>query len=229
MPAAKRKGAGDKTKAQSKATLKNSVTSQSKLTRSENPMDWVFDNPLGAMPGFVFAVLKKSYQGHPNSAVEFGGRKLRPILGVTKDGAPDPDVITAYRTGTVLPTDAPDAFDEPEVLLRAIDAFACDHEASLLIYVTLSFPEATRAHHSWEEARAFSLEAFARKRKLPVCLIQHRPGEVGSDNPIHLHLLVGARRLDGTGFRGYAEELLCDDGQQVIYDEWQAFRKSRIS
>ncbi|MEA1071755.1 hypothetical protein [Sphingomonas sp. LY160] len=189
-------------------------------------MDWLYDNPMGAMPNFVFAVLKQSYQGFKNSAVEFGGRKLRPVIGRASDGLPDQEVITAYRTGTVLPMDAPDVLDEPELLLKAIDVSACPHEAALLIYVTLGFPKTTRLHHAWEEARAFSLEALARKRQLPVCLVQHRPGEVGSDNPIHVHLLIGARRLDGTGFRGYAQELLCDEGQRVLFNEWRACNHS---
>jgi hypothetical protein len=203
-----------------------SLILQAQQTRSDNPMDWLYDNPLGAYPNFVFGILKQSYQGFPNTAVEFGGRKLRPVDGHAADGCIDRAGITAYRHGTVLPDDAPDPFDEIEVFLKAIDFAACAHEAALLIYLTLSFPDARRLHHCWEEGRAFSLQAFARKRQLPVGLIQHRPGEVGSDNPAHLHLLVGARRLDGTGFRGFATDLLCDEGQQILFDEWTAFRET---
>lgn len=201
-----------------------SLSVQAQQTRSDNPMDWLYDNPLGAYPDFVFGILKQSYHGFPNSAVEFGGRKLRPIEGRAADGSVDLAAITAYRHGTVLPDDAPDSYDEIEVLLKAVDLAACAHESALLVYLTLSFPDARRLHHCWEEGRAFSLEAFARNRQLPVGLIQHRPGEVGSNNPAHLHLLVGARRLDGTGFRGYAADLLTDEGQRTVHDEWLAFR-----
>lgn len=208
-----------------KATERSVVLTKPQF-RSENPMDWLYDNPLGAYPNFVFGILRQSYQGFQNSVLEFGERKLRPVEGQAPDGSPDPEALTAYRYGTVLPQDAPDGFDDVRVLLLGLDRAVCPHEPAMLIYLTLGYPEATRLHHCWEEARAFSFEAFARKRQLPVLLCQHRPGEVGSDNPVHLHLLVSPRRLDGTGFRGYANDLLCDGGQQLIYDEWLAFREA---
>jgi hypothetical protein len=193
-----------------------------KSARSENPLDWLYDNPLGPFPNFTFGVLKRSYHGHTNTAVEFGGRKLRPI----KPTSADPDAITAYRYGTVLPKDAPDELDDAFPLLAAIDAASCPHEAALLIYVTLAFPRATRLHHCWEEGRAFCLEKLAIERRCPVLLCQHRPGDVASDNPVHLHLLIGPRRIDGTGHRGYATDLICDHGQRLLHDEWLAFRKA---
>jgi hypothetical protein len=133
-----------------------------KPERSENPLDWLYDNPLGSSPHFTFAVLKRSYQGHTNTAVEFGGRKLRPI----KPTPEDPVAITAYRYGVVLPEDAPDELDEALPLLAAIDRASCTHEAALLIYVTLAFPRATRLHHCWEEGRAFCFK-LAMERRCP--------------------------------------------------------------
>ncbi|PWG03511.1 hypothetical protein [Sphingosinicella humi] len=210
-------------KAQSSTPAKARAQAQ---LRSDNPMDWLFDNPLGPYPNFVFGILKQSYQGFSNTAVEFGGRKLRPVEGHTTDAPPDRPPITAYRHGTVLPEDAPDAFDDIELLLKAFDLAACPHAPALLAYVTLSFPDARRLHHCWEEARAFSVQAFARRRQLPVGLIQHCPGEAGSDNPVHVHLLVGPRRLDGIGFRGYVTDILMDEGQEVLHGEWLNFRKA---
>ena len=192
-----------------------------KSGRSENPLDWLYVNPLGAFPNFGFGVLKRSYQGHPNTAVEFGGRKLRPI----KPSSSDLTAFTAYRYGVVLPKDAPDELDDAIPLLAAIDASSCPHEAALLIYVTLTFPRATRLHHCWEEGRAFCFK-LAMERQCPILLCQHRPGDVGSDNPTHLHLLIGPRRADGTGFRGYLTDIISDEGQQVLHDEWAAFRKA---
>ncbi len=209
-------------------SAKHAVTAVFPQARSENPMDWLYDNPLGTFPNFVFGILRQSYRGFPNSAVEFGGRKLRPIEGRNAEGALDVTALTAYRVGTVLPRDAPDAFDDAGALLQALDRAACPQEQALLVYLTLSFPEATRLHHCWEEARAFCYAAFARQRQLPVVLCQHRPGEVGSSNPVHLHLLVSPRRIDGTGFRGYATDLLCEEAQQLIFDEWLAFRSSWV-
>jgi hypothetical protein len=194
--------------------------------RSANPMDWLFDNPLGSNEDFTFGVLKQSYGGYANSACLFGFHKLNP-LGLQRgpDGAPLPG-FGCYKSGVVLPPHADDALDSEVDLLIAIEESACQHEAALLLYVTLSFPGATRLHHCWSEGVAFANEAFAIKRHLPVVVVQHRPGAAGSGNPVHLHLLVGPRRLDGTGFRGYAEDILCNEGQRILFEEWTAFRAS---
>jgi hypothetical protein len=192
--------------------------------RSSNPMDWLFDSPLGASPDFNFGILKQSYQGHKNSACLFGLRKLNPVpVERSSDGSP-PAGFSSYKSGVVLPPDADDSLDGEADLLIAIEESACCHNPSLLLYLTLSFPDATRMHHCWRESYAFADEAFARKRRLPVVVVQHRPGAVGSGNPAHVHLLVGPRQLDGTGFRGYAHDTLCDDGQQILYEEWTTFR-----
>lgn len=209
-PAAQRKAAGAKKEPQ---------------PRSDNPMDWLFDNPLGSYPDFVFGILKQSYGGHRNNVLEFATRKLRPVEGRGGDGKPDPEAITAHRFGAVLPEDAPDVFDDIFELLPAIQEAALPHEPALLIYVTLSFSETRRLHTGWEEARAFALEAFAHARQLPVALVQHAPGRVGSNNPPHVHLLVSPRRLTGMDFAGYAVDISCDEGQKLIYDEWLAFRR----
>lgn len=199
---------------------KRATKSAQPSKRSENPMDWLYDNPLGTFENFTFGILKRSYKGYPNSALEFGGRKLRPI----EPSSDDPEAITAYRYGVVLPDDAPDELDDAVPLLTAIDRASCAHEPALLIYVTLAFPEARRLHHCWEEGRAFCFERIANRRQCPVVICQHRPGDAGSDNPVHLHLLIGPRKIDGTGFRGYAD-LISDQGQQMIHDEWVDFRE----
>jgi hypothetical protein len=195
--------------------------------RPANPMEWLFDNPLGANENFTFAVLKKTYGGHKNSACLFGFHKLNP-LGLQRDenGVPAKE-FGCYKSDVVLPIDADDAMDSEAELLIAIEESATRFNPALLIYLTLSFPNATRMHHCWKEGMAFAAEAFARKRRLPVVIIQHRPGAAGSSNPVHLHLLVGPRQLDGTGFRGYADDILGDEGQQILFGEWMAFRGAR--
>jgi hypothetical protein len=192
--------------------------------RSANPMDWLYDNPLGSFENFTFGVLNHSYGGYKNSTCLFGYHKLNPVSGVAgPDGGP-PAPFSCYKSRAVLPRDADDALDCETDLLIAIEESACRHEPSLLLYLTLAFPDATRLHHCWSDSVAFADHAFARKRQLPVVAVQHRPGIVGSNNPVHVHLLVGPRRLDGTGFRGYAHDILCNEGQQVLFDEWTAFR-----
>jgi hypothetical protein len=197
--------------------------------RSANPMDWLFDNPLGASDHFNFGVLKQSYRGYKNSACLFGYHKLNPVpVGRSSEGG-SPAGFSSYKSGVVLPSDADDALDGEVDLLIAIEESACCHDPSLLLYLTLSFPGATRLHHCWRVSYAFADQAFAQKRQLPVVLVQHRPGAVGSGNPAHVHLLVGPRQLDGTGFRGYAHDILCDEGQQILFDEWTAFRATWAS
>ena len=53
------------------------ASATTKPPRSDNPMDWLYDNPLGSFPDFTFGILKQSYQGHRNKASEFAIRKLR--------------------------------------------------------------------------------------------------------------------------------------------------------
>lgn len=193
-------------------------------TRSSNPMDWLYDNPLGSYPDFTFGILEQTYRGFANTPSEFCLRKLRPVDGLEHEGSFDEATFTAYRYGTVLPEDALDVFDSAGPLLKGFDLSVSPNQPAVLIYVTMAFPEARRLHHAWEESRAFAFENFAQKRQLPVLIVQHRPGDAGSDNPVHTHLLVSARRVDGTGYRGFASELLCDYGQRIVYEEWCDFR-----
>jgi hypothetical protein len=186
-------------------------------------MDWLYDNPLGSYPDFTFGILEQTYRGFANTPSEFCLRKLRPVNALEHEGSFDEETFTAYRFGTVLPGDAPDVFDSTALLLKGFDLAVSPNQPAVLIYVTLAFPEARRLHHVWEESRAFAYENFAKKRQLPALIVQHRPGDAGSDNPVHSHLMISPRRIDGTGYRGFAEELLCETGQQILFDEWSEF------
>lgn len=196
-----------------------------KPQRSDNPMDWLYDNPLGSFPDFTFGILKHSYQGHRNKASEFAIRKLMPASSDNLDPATfDVTLVTAFRYGVILPPGAPDYLDAADLALKMFDIAPLQHQSALLVYATLSFPDATRLHHAWEESRAFCVQNLGRDRGLMTLLVQHRPGEMGSDNPVHTHLLICPRRIDGTGLRGFAEELLSDEGQKLLFDEWIAHR-----
>lgn len=200
------------------------VRASKRKCRSSNPMDWLYDNPLGSFPNFTFGILEQTYRGFPNTPSEFCLRKLRPVGAIEHEVSFDEHTFTAYRFGAVLPKDAPDALDATGPLLKGFDLAVSPNQPAVLIYVTLAFPDTRRLHHAWEESRAFAYENFAQKRQLPVLVVQHRPGDAGSDKPVHTHLLISARRMDGTGYRGFASELLRDEGQRIIYDEWSNFR-----
>lgn len=194
-----------------------------KVERSDNPMDWLFDNPMGDYPDFGFGVLRQTYRGHPNLPSEFGGRKLRPAAQDTEPAHTDTQ-ITANWADVVLPPDAPDELARPCRLLQALDEAVVPHEPATLIYATLSYPDATREHHAWNEARAFAFSTLALKRKLPTLLVLHNPSVVASDNPIHVHLLISPRKVDGLGFRGFDPDLAYNEAQDIIFEEWKVFR-----
>lgn len=194
-----------------------------KAERSDNPMDWLFDNPMGDYEDFGFGILRQTYRGFANLPSEFGGRKLRPGAQDNEPARSDAE-ITASWADVVLPPDAPDTLARPCQLLQALDEAIMPHEQAALIYATLSYPEETREHHAWNEARAFAFSTLALKRKLPTLLVLHNPSIVASDNPIHVHLLISPRRMDGLGFRGFDPALIYNEAQDVIFEEWQGFK-----
>ena len=195
-----------------------------KVERSDNPMDWLFDNPMGDYPDFGYGVLRQTYRGHRNLPSEFGGRKLRPGAQSTAPALCDTE-ITASRADVVLPPNASDEYARPCRMLKALDEAIIPQEQAILIYATLSYPEETREHHAWNEARAFAFSALALRRKLPTLVVLHNPSIVASDNPIHVHLLISPRKVDGLGFRGFDSELIYNEGQDALFDDWKRFRE----
>ncbi len=205
-------------------TAKKTIDDRPQTERSDNPMDWLFDNPMGDYPDFGFGILRQTYRGYPNLPSEFGGRKLRPGSKHTEPARSDAE-ITASWADVVLPPGASDDIARPCRMLKALDEAIVEHEPATLIYATLSYPDEIREHHAWNEARAFAFTALALKRKLPTLLVLHNPSIVASDNPIHVHLLISPRRMDGIGFRGFDEELTFNEGQEILFAEWAAFKK----
>ena len=206
-----------------KKTAVSQGTSGQFAGRSTNPMDWLFDNPIGDLPDFGFGILRQTYRGFPNSPSEFGGRKLRPGAVDTEPARRDAD-ITASWADVVLPPNAPDDLARPCRLLKALDEAIVPHEQAVLVYATLSYPEETREHHAWNEARAFAFSVLALKRRLPTLVVLHNPAVVASENPIHVHLLISPRRANGLGFKGFDDDLIYNEAQQLLFDEWRAFR-----
>ena len=107
------------------------ASATTKPQRSDNPMDWLYDNPLGSFPDFTFGILKHSYQGHRNKASEFAIRKLMPASSDNLDPATfDVSGITAFRYGVILPPGAPDYLDTAEYALKMLDVAALPHQPS---------------------------------------------------------------------------------------------------
>jgi hypothetical protein len=189
--------------------------------RPENPNDWLFLNPEGQCPDFVFGVLRRDFRSFQNSALEFGTAKLRPISAAP---AWDGGQTTAYRHEVLLPGGADDALLDPFVLLQRFDAEALAWKQPLLVCLTLAFPLADRMHDDWECGRAFARREFC-SRSMAAIIIQHAPFLVGSTNPPHLHILAPARRLKGTlGWADYVDELVKDSGQRTLFEAWEQFR-----
>jgi hypothetical protein len=213
-----------KSKASAPKAAKRSTRSAAGENRSDNPMDWLFDDPLGDYPEFGFGILRQTYRGFPNTPSEFGGRKLRPVCKDSKPALRD-DEITASWADVVLPPDAPDLIARPCAMLQALDEAIVPHEQAVLIYATLSYPDETREHHAWNEARAFAFSVLALKRQLPTLVVLHNPAVVASENPIHVHLLISPRRVNGLGFKGFDGDLIHNEAQKLLFDEWRAFKR----
>lgn len=103
-----------------------------------DPMSWLYVNPAGPSPsGLVFGVLRKTYGGRVNSALEFGWRKNH--LG--GDGK-DADFCTwspnVERMEVILPEAADDMLGDPATLLRQMDVPAAECEKAFLGPVSLS-------------------------------------------------------------------------------------------
>lgn len=208
--------------AKSRARKARTAPANSIVTCEADPQSWLYLNPAGASPsGTVFGVLRKTYGGRQNSAVEFGWRKAHPIAPAGSPGV-SPWIVTAERIEVILPAGADDMLADPELLLRQMDAHAVDHEKALLVYLTLPLPDVDRLHVGWERCRAFVREHFARDRQLATVLVLHAPGRVGSSNPLHCHCLIVPRHITGLGLAhgAYDSDLLNDGGQAIVEAMW---------
>lgn len=193
-----------------------------KATKTElqpwNPV--MFLNPLGALPGFSFGVLRTSYAGRTNSASEFVKAKLHPVSLPAAGAVWAP---TAHRWEVLLPRDGGDDLLDPRRLIELFEATALPWRHGLLTTVKLTFGEGERLHVTYEKGRAW-LRALVRSRGLPGLIIQHCPHEAGLEyRRHHLHILIIPRRLDLAGFSACDDELTSDAGQRLLYGSWASF------
>ena len=191
------------------------------LANAADPLSWLYVNPAGPSPaGLVFGVLRKTYAGRTNSALEFGWRKNH--LGTEGTGAGylawSPNV---ERFEVILPRAADDMLTNPATLLAEMDASAAECEKALLVYLTLPLADVDRVHVGWDRARAFAFR-IARERELATVLTLHGPGRVNAPFPLHAHCLIIPRRITGLGLRHdlYDEDLIHDGGQAVVETMW---------
>lgn len=191
-------------------------------TVSANPHSWLDLNPdpRHVADNFLFGVLERDHNGRSNSAAEFATAKLQPVRPANSCSP-----ITAERAEAVLPVDADDRFADPFVLADEIDRAAVPGKPALLAYVTLYFPDVTRLHRTWSQARSFA-ELLARRHEVATTVILHAPYRSGSSNPVHAHLLIAPRTLNALGFGRY-EHLFCfARGQKALAELWAEHRSS---
>lgn len=211
---------GDVLMAATKSKPRTKKASSPVKADEKDPLSWLYVNPEKSSNGVVFGVLRKTFRGRTNSAQEFGFRKCH--LGSAFVNA-DRSVWApnAEKVEVILPARADDTLSDPDVLLRQVDAFACPYEAGLLTYLTVPLSDVERLHVGWELARSFAVR-LACERAVASIVILHSPGSIGSAFPLHAHLLVIPRSLNGLGLRHapFDSELLRDDGQGILSDLW---------
>jgi hypothetical protein len=170
---------------------------------------------------FLAGVLRKTYKAHTNTALSFIRQKLHPVA--PPDGAEWRP--TAEDHDIVLPPGASDADRDISALARRFDTAALAHKQSLLVYLTLRFPEDASLQRGWELGRAFAFRNLALKRGLATVIVQHAPHRMGSPNPPHLHLMILPRILSGLGFGVFDDSITNDAGLEQLYREWVRFSR----
>lgn len=203
-----------------KSKSRTKKTSSPTKTDEKDPLSWLYLNPEKSSNGFVFGVLRKTFRGRTNTAHEFGFRKCH--LGASFVNADRSHwAPNAEKVEVILPARADDMLSNPDLLLREVDSCSPPNEAGLLTYLTLPLSDAERLHVAWEKARSFSV-MLASERDLASIVILHSPGSVGAAFPLHAHLLIVPRALNGLGLRHapFDSELLRDEGQGILSDLW---------
>lgn len=213
--------------AATKSKLRTKKARPTPKTDEKDPLSWLYVNPEKSLNGVVFGVLRKTFRGRTNSAHEFGFRKCH--LGSAFVNA-DRSIWApnAEKVEVILPARADDMLCDPDLLLRNVDACAPPNEAGLLTYLTLPLSDADRLHAGWEKARSFAV-TLASERDIASIVILHSPGSIGAAFPLHAHLLIIPRALNGFGLRHapFDSELLQDAGQGILSNLWD--KHSRLT
>lgn len=187
-------------------------------------MERVFDNPA-KIPGFGFAVVRRKLGKFTNTAPDYARAKLQPRRPTAADRPSDGSwPITARQWEVLLPTGVSDDYLVPELLYTRYQQELQEDRPELLLSLTLHFDRPLPRHEMIMLARMFAVDHLVRARRLSTLFVLHQPGDLGSLNAPHVHLLATARQQWPSGWGGYVTEVLRDDGQQLLFDEWRELR-----
>lgn len=185
----------------------------------------VFLDPAGPMENFSFGVLRRELRGKTNDPALYARAKLQPMR-------PDPVVaadgswpVTAAAAAVLIAPGVADADAQPQRLFPLYRDSLLPGEKAMLISLTLRFADPIFRHEMMEEARAFALERLVRARRLSTLVSLHVPGEAGSGNLPHAHLVALVREHHAWGFGAYVREVYDKAAQALLFEEWTAHRR----
>lgn len=185
----------------------------------------VFLDPQGPMENFSFGILRRELRSVPNDLLLYARAKLQPIR-------PDPVValdgswpVTAAASALLPAPGVPDALAAPQHLFELYRDTLLGGENAMLVSLTLRFSDQRFRHEMMEEARAFALDRLVRARRLSTLVSLHVPGEAGSGNLPHAHLVALVREHHAWGFGPYVREVCDRTAQAMLFEEWTTHRR----
>lgn len=185
----------------------------------------VFLDPAGPMENFSFGVLRRELRGVANDPVLYARAKLQPIRPDAVVAADGSWPVTAAASALLAAPGVPDGDAVPQRLFPLYRDALLAGENAMLLSLTMRFPEARFRHEMMEEARAFALERLARARRLSTLVTLHVPGEAGSGNLPHAHLVALVREHHAWGFGTYVREVYDKAAQALLFEEWTTHRR----
>ncbi|MCT8003188.1 hypothetical protein NZL82_15020 [Sphingomonas sanguinis] len=186
--------------------------------------DMLYDDPMGSMPDFGYALLRKTAKGKTNSVADLARAKLQPSKPNDRDWLADglwPITCASHRIFT-----APGVAVEPgalESIFHDYDAKAKAHQKLLAVVLTYRFP------HSWQPADILSLvgmyalEKLALQRRLTSMTVVHMPGDELSARRPHAHVLCLSRVQRSSGWGEVHPDLVAKTAQTQFQQEWEQF------
>ncbi|KZE16079.1 MULTISPECIES: hypothetical protein [Sphingomonas] len=186
--------------------------------------DMLYDDPMGSLPDFGYALLRKSAKRKQNRVADLARAKLQPSKPNDRDWLADglwPITCASHRIFT-----APGVAVEPGVLegiFHDYDTKAKAHQKLLAVVLTYRFP------HSWQPADILSLvgkyalEKLALQRRLTSMTVVHMPGDELSARRPHAHVVCMARVHRSSGWGEVHPDLVAKTAQARFQQEWEDF------
>lgn len=186
-------------------------------------MDMVYDDPMGKMDGFGFALLRPRAKDKANSVADLARAKLQPRCPDDRKSATGAWPVTASDWRLVLAPGTPDVTGGIERWLADYDAAIHSRQKLLAAVLTFRFSADMMLHDMMSVANAYAERKLARERRLSSLLVLHAPGDELSARDPHVHALVLARTHRPCGW-GAPHPDLTEEAQLLFHDEWTAFR-----